>query len=54
MHARLVTVTGTANIDSGLDYVRDEVLPNVSQHHGYRGMLAACNRDGGVFMALTW
>jgi hypothetical protein len=54
MHARLVTVTGTANIDSGLAYVRDKVLPTVSQHHGYRGMLATGNRDVGALMVLTW
>jgi heme-degrading monooxygenase HmoA len=53
MHTRIVTFTGAKDIDAGVSFVRDKVLPLVSEQKGYRGMTASADRDGGVFAVLT-
>jgi hypothetical protein len=53
MHTRLVSFTGAKNIDQGVDYVREEVLPNLNAQHGYRGATASADRSGGVLSILS-
>ncbi len=53
MHTRVVTFTGAKDIDAGVSFVRDNVLPLLSEQKGYRGMTVSADRDGGVFAVLT-
>ena len=41
MHTRLLTFRGATNIDAGVDYLRDEVLPVLNSQRGYRGVSAS-------------
>jgi heme-degrading monooxygenase HmoA len=53
MYTRVVTFTGANDIDAGVDYVRQRVLPILRDKKGYRGMTASADRDAGVFAVLT-
>ncbi len=53
MDTRVVTFTGAKDIDAGVSFVRDKVLPLLSEQKGYRGTLVSADRDGGVFAVLT-
>jgi heme-degrading monooxygenase HmoA len=53
MHARVTTVTGAADIDSGLALLRDQVVPQMQQQRGFRGLSAAGDRAAGVFTVLS-
>ena len=53
MHTRLVSFTGAKNIDKGVDYVREEVVPNLNAQHGYRGATISGDRSGGVLGILS-
>lgn len=53
MHVRVVTFTGARDIDAGVTFARETVLPVLSEQKGYRGLTASADRDGGVFAALT-
>jgi hypothetical protein len=45
---RLWTFTGASDIDSGVAYLRDEVLPVLNPQRGYRGVLASAAQSEGV------
>jgi heme-degrading monooxygenase HmoA len=53
MYVRVVTFTGAKDIDAGIRLVRDNVLPMLSEHKGYRGLTASADRGGGVFAVLS-
>lgn len=53
MHTRVVTVTGAKDIDAGVSFVRDKVLPSLGEQKGYGGTLVSADRDGGVLAVLT-
>ena len=53
MFTRLWTFTGASNIDSGVAYLRDEVLPVLNSQRGYRGVLASAARSEGVLGILS-
>jgi heme-degrading monooxygenase HmoA len=53
MHARLTNVTGASDIDRGLTFVADQVVPQMQQQKGFRGLSAAGDRAGGVGTVLT-
>lgn len=53
MHARVVTFTGAKDIDAGLAFVRETVVPLLSKQKGYRGSTASADREGGVFAVLS-
>jgi hypothetical protein len=53
MFTRLWTFTGTNNIDNGVTYLRDEVLPVLSLQRGYRGVTASAARSEGVLGILS-
>jgi heme-degrading monooxygenase HmoA len=48
MFARIVTFTSAKNIDAGLEFTRESVVPVLRQQHGYRGATASINRETGV------
>ncbi|HUY66076.1 MAG TPA: hypothetical protein VMV06_04610 [Acidimicrobiales bacterium] len=53
MQTRLVSFTGAKDIDQGVDYVREEVVPTLNAQHGYRGLTVSADRSGGVLGVLS-
>jgi heme-degrading monooxygenase HmoA len=53
MHARVVTFTGAANIDAGISFLREKVMPAMRDQKGYRGLNASTDRPRGVLGVLT-
>lgn len=47
MFVRVNTVTGAKDIDGGIAYLRDEVLPELRGQNGFRGLTASANRETG-------
>lgn len=55
MHTRVSTVTGAAHIDEGIDFLRNEVIPQLTQQKGYRGIIASADRaNGNVGVVSFW
>ena len=48
MHVRVTTINGAAHIDEGVAFVKDEVVPEVRQQRGYRGLTVSGDRSGGI------
>ena len=53
MFTRLLTFTGTDNIDAGVTYLREEVLPVLHTQRGYRGVTASASRSERVIGILS-
>jgi heme-degrading monooxygenase HmoA len=53
MHARVITFKGAKNIDDGLIFLREKVMPLISGQQGYRGLTASADRQGGVLGILS-
>jgi len=53
MHTRVLTFTGAKNIDAGVDYLRQKVVPVLNDQKGYRGITASADRSGGVLGILS-
>jgi hypothetical protein len=53
MHTRMVTFTGAKNIDGGIAYVRDQVLPVLNAQKGFRGTTVSTDRANGVLGILS-
>ncbi len=53
MYARIVTITGAKDIDGGISWFRESVLPAIRDQKGYRGLGANADRAGGVVGVLT-
>jgi heme-degrading monooxygenase HmoA len=53
MFTRTVTFTGATDLDAGLSYLRDTVVPLLRQQNGLRGISASVDRSGGVMGVLT-
>ena len=53
MHARVVTFVGAKDIDAGIRFLQDKVVPLLSAQQGYRGFTASVDRAGGVFAVLS-
>jgi heme-degrading monooxygenase HmoA len=53
MHVRIVTFNGAKDIDAGIGFVREKVVPLVERQNGFRGLIASADRAGGVFAVLS-
>jgi heme-degrading monooxygenase HmoA len=53
MYARIVTITGAKNIDGGISFLRENLLPIISDQKGYRGLSVSVDRPGGVLGVLS-
>lgn len=53
MFTRIVTFTGTSNIDAGLRYLQDTVAPLLREQKGFRGVTASADRPGRVLGVLS-
>jgi heme-degrading monooxygenase HmoA len=53
MEVRLTTVRGANRIDDTVDFIRDNILPDLRQQKGFSSISLAGNRSAGVFSVLT-
>jgi heme-degrading monooxygenase HmoA len=53
MYTRVVTITGAENIDGGVAFIRDTVVPLMRQQHGYQGLTVSADRAGHVVGVLS-
>jgi heme-degrading monooxygenase HmoA len=53
MYTRVLTFTGAKNIDGGVDFIRQKVVPLLNEQEGYKGVNASADRSGGVFGILS-
>jgi heme-degrading monooxygenase HmoA len=53
MYTRLLTFRGATDIDGGINYLRDEVLPVLHAQHGYHGVSASADRPGALLGVLS-
>jgi heme-degrading monooxygenase HmoA len=53
MYARIVTITGTTDIDGGISWFRENVVPAIRDQKGYRGLGVNADRAGRVLGVLT-
>jgi heme-degrading monooxygenase HmoA len=53
MFTRIVTFTGTTDIDAGVRYLQDTVAPLLRNQKGFRGVTASADRSGGVLGVLS-
>ena len=49
MYARIVQSTAATDIDGGVAFVRDTVVPLAREQHGYRGLAVSADRAATVF-----
>jgi heme-degrading monooxygenase HmoA len=49
MYARVVTVTGADNINDGVAFLREKVVPTLMDQKGYRSLTASADRSARVF-----
>lgn len=55
LYARISTLAGSpGQIDEGLRYVRDNVLPQIQQQDGFKGMTTLANRESGKTLGITY
>jgi heme-degrading monooxygenase HmoA len=53
MHCRVVTFSGGKNIDAGISFLRENLMPVIRDQKGYRGLNASADRSHGVLGVLT-
>lgn len=53
MHVRISTVRGATDIDAGVAFIREEVLPELRQQSGFRGLSASGDRAAGKVLVLS-
>ena len=53
MYTRLLTFTGASDIDAGVGYLREQVLPVLNAQRGYRGVTASGDRASGTLHILS-
>ncbi|MEP6660549.1 MAG: hypothetical protein ABJD24_11595 [Acidimicrobiales bacterium] len=53
MHVRVSTITGATDIDGGVRFLRDKVVPDLQQQRGFRGLTASGDRARGTVAVLT-
>lgn len=54
MYTRIVVFNGAKNIDDGLAYFRQQVVPLLDAQNGYRGALASGDRAAGVLSVVSF
>lgn len=53
MYTRVLTFTGATDIEGGVGFVRDTVVPILNEQTGYRGVTASVDRSAGVLGILS-
>ena len=53
MYVRLITVRGATNIDEAVAFIRDSVVPDLRQQHGFESISVSGNRSTGTLTVLS-
>jgi heme-degrading monooxygenase HmoA len=53
MHVRISIVTGASDIEGGLGFLRDQVVPQLQRQKGFRGLSASGDRSAGTVAVLS-
>ena len=53
MYTRVITITEADDIDGGIAFIRDTVVPLLRQQHGYRGLTVSTDRAGRTVGVLS-
>jgi hypothetical protein len=53
MYTRLLTFTGATDIDAGIQYLANEVMPVLEAQKGFRAVSASADRTAGVLTILS-
>jgi heme-degrading monooxygenase HmoA len=53
MHVRITMVNGATNIDGGIEYMKNDVIPGLRQQKGYRGLSVSGDRASRVVNVLS-
>ena len=53
MHVRISTITGASDIDGGIAFLRDQVVPQLQQQKGFVGLNASGDRGAGLVTVLS-
>lgn len=53
MYVRISLLTGASGIDEGIDFLRDQVVPQLQQQKGFRGLTASGDRAACRINVLT-
>jgi heme-degrading monooxygenase HmoA len=53
MFTRVISFTGANDIDAGVEFLRDHVVPVLKQQKGFRGVTASADRAGRVLGVLS-
>lgn len=53
MFNRLLTFRGATDLDGGVTYLREQVLPVLEAQRGFRGVTASGDRSSGIFGILS-
>ena len=48
MYVRLSTIKGATDIDAGIRFLGEKVVPELQQQRGFRGVTASADRAGGI------
>ena len=48
MYVRLSTIKGATDIDAGIRFLGEKVVPELQQQRGFRGVTASADRPGGI------
>jgi heme-degrading monooxygenase HmoA len=55
MHARMSILEGPADqVDEGMRYVREQVLPLIQQQDGFQGFVALSDRQSGKVIGVSF
>ena len=53
MYVRITTAEGAKDIEAGVAFLRDEIVPQLEQQKGFRGLSLSGNRETGEISVLT-
>ena len=48
MYVRVSTIKGATDIDAGIRFLEEKVVPELQQQRGFRGVTASADRAGGI------
>lgn len=53
MYVRISTITGATDVDAGVRFLQDKVVPELQQQRGFRGVTASGDRSAGTVGVLS-
>ena len=53
MFVRITTVTGARNLDAGIDFLRESVVPRLHEQNGFRGLFVSGDPSAGLVHVLA-